>query len=639
MLLCGLAIPCFSQYQLASPDGKIIITAVVDSTLTWSLTIDGKQLLDPSEIGIVINDQRLSVTKGKVKSSTRRVDEMVRPVVPRRQAVLNNTYNELTLKFRSGFSAIFRAYDYGVAYRIRLDGSRDVEVTDEVARFNFPANTTTLFPEEESFISHNERIYKDTTLASLSSDQFCSLPVLFKNNEINLVYSDADLFDYPNMLLRGTGQNSVEAIFPKAVLAVDSTSDRSETITKTADYIAKTSGDRGLPWRAFSMGRQAGELLEHDLVFVLSTENVIDDPSWIRPGRVAWDWYNALNIYGVDFKSGLNTETYKYYIDFASAYGLEYIILDEGWSKSTTDLLAPNKDIDIRKLVAYGESKHVGIILWTLWKPLIQRLDETLDLWAEWGIKGVKMDFMQRSDQQMVNIQEEVARACAAHHMLADFHGTFKPAGLQRKYPNYISNEGVKGSENNKWSADITPRHNVTIPYIRMTAGAMDYTPGVMRNAQEVNFHISFERPVSLGTRAHQVAMYVVYESPLQMFADSPSNYLADPECTGYMSRIPVTWDETRAIEGKVGEYIVVARRKGSTWYLGGMTDWNERNIEVPMDMLGEGSYEATIFSDGTNAARFAEDYKISETTLDKSSKLTVHLAPGGGYVAILEKK
>ncbi len=353
---------------------------------------------------------------------------------------------------------------------------------------------------------------------------------------------------------------------------------------------------------------------------------------------MAWDWYNANNIYGVDFKSGLNTATYKYYIDFAAKNNIEYVILDEGWTKSTTDILHVNPDMDVKELISYGTEKGVGIILWVLWKPLDDNQTEILTTYKNWGAKGIKVDFMQRSDQYMVKSYENIAKQCAELELLVDYHGSFKPSGLRRAYPNILNYEGVRGNENNKWSKEITPEHNVTLPFIRMVAGPLDYTPGAMSNAQETNHAIRFGRPMSLGTRAHQVSMYVIYEAPLQMLCESPSRYYEEQETVEFITQIPTTWDKTKVLQASVGNFIAIARKKDDQWYIGAMTDWDERTLKLDLSFLDEGDYRMEIFKDGTNANTFAEDYKIETVTVNKDSKIDAKLAKGGGWTAILTK-
>jgi alpha-glucosidase len=411
--------------------------------------------------------------------------------------------------------------------------------------------------------------------------------------------------------------------------------DRDLRVVKAADYIAQTTGRRNFPWRVIAIAENDGDLITNDIIYRLGSPLALKETDWIKSGKVAWDWWNANNIFGVDFKSGVNTATYKYYIDFASRYGLDYIILDEGWSVPA-DLFQINPDMNIEELFAYAKEKNVGIILWMLWNALDKDFDRALDQFEKWGAKGIKVDFMQRDDQKMVNFYEKVAKAAAEHRLLVDFHGSYKPTGLRRAYPNVLTREGVRGLENNKWSKDVTPKHDVTLPFIRMFAGPMDYTPGAMINATANDFRDIFNRPMSQGTRCHQLAMYVVFESPLQMLADSPSHYLKEPECMEFLSAVPTVWDETRELNAKIGEYVAVARKRGEAWYIGAMTNWTPRDLEFDLNFLGTGNYKMMSWADGINADRYASDYKKQTRTVTGTEKLKVHLAPGGGWAAML---
>ena len=356
----------------------------------------------------------------------------------------------------------------------------------------------------------------------------------------------------------------------------------------------------------------------------------------MRPGKISWDWWNGLNVYGVDFEAGVNTATYKYFIDFAARYGLEYILLDEGWSVSTLNIREPRREVDLKEIVRYGNEKGVGVILWTLWNPMKKDLTGILDTYRDWGVKGIKIDFMQRSDQEMVNFYEQIARAAYDRGLLVDFHGSFKPAGLQRKYPNVLSFEGVYGMENDKCSKDITPAHDCVLPFTRMVAGPMDYTPGATVNATAADFSVSWSHPMSQGTRAHQAALYVIYESPLQMLCDSPSHYLRTPEFTGFIAAVPTVWDQTAALHASAGEYAAVARRNGDRWYIGAITDWTGRDMEIDLSFLGEGRYRMQYFADGVNADSYAQDFRTGEREVTREDKLNVRLASGGGWAAIL---
>lgn len=630
-------------YELISPDNKLKAEISVKKIIDWSLTFEQNTLVKNCTFSLDFNDKmsfndKLKVTKVVKEENSETIFSPV-PTKFRSQEV---RYNKLLLKFKNNLSAEFRLYNEGFAYRIISNQKTDLIVNNEPIQIEFPDKCRVLFPQEESLQSHYERSYVDTSLSALNSGSFASLPLLVQtDNGNNIVISDADLYDYPCLFLEKAEGNILKSKFPNAVLETlpaQNGADRNEIISKEADYIAKTAGKRNLPWRVFAIAETDKQLLENQMVFNLSREGNTDDFKWVKPGKVAWDWWNANNIYGVDFKSGLNTETYKYYIDFASDFGLEYIILDEGWSKTTTNLFHANPDIDIEALMNYAKSKDVKIILWVLWKPLYQDIDSILEQFVKWGAAGIKVDFMQRADQQMVNIYELITKKAAEQHLLVDFHGAFKPSGLRRAYPNLMAYEGVKGLEHNKWSKDITPDHNLTLPFIRMLAGPMDYTPGAMRNKQLADFAVSFNCPMSIGTRAHQAALYVVFESPLQMLADNPSNYYDEEDCARFIAKIPTTWDETKAIEAKIGDYLVSAKRNGNNWYIGALTDWDERSFEIELSFLDDGIYSMEMLQDGVNANTFAEDYTINMKTVRQGDVISIKMAKGGGFAAILTK-
>lgn len=641
-----LSLECLAQrYKLQSPDKNITIEITAGDGLQWSARLGALQVIAPTAIALFANGQNLVGTKSKIiKKSTDKVEQSFEPAIGYKNAVVDDKFNQLSLALASGLSLDFRAYNDGVAYRFRTDLSDELLIDSEVINLSFPTGTTSLFPQEETLYSHYERTYLPTQLDTLSKGSFCSLPVLFDiNGKAKVVMSESDLHDYPGLFLEANGAGQLNAKFQKYILETkpneESSPDRNEIIVKEADYIAKTTGTRSFAWRTFVISDDDRELIASELNLKVASTSDTQDFSWVRPGRVAWDWYNANNIYGVDFKSGINTDTYKYYIDFASKYGIEYVILDEGWTKSTTEILESNPDIDIPALISYGQEKGVDLILWVLWKPLNENMTAILDRYQSWGAKGIKVDFMQRADQYMVNSYEQIAKACAERQLLVDYHGAFKPAGLRRMYPNVISYEGVKGNENNKWSADANPEHNVTLPFIRMVAGPMDYTPGAVRNANQGNFRISHFRPMSLGTRCHQVAMYAIYESPLQMYCDAPSAYLKEEETISFISQFPSSWEETRVLEAKVGDYVMIARRNGEKWYIGAMTDYTARELTVDLSFLGEGSYQLEIMQDGVNADMFAEDYKKSTIEATPATQLKIKLAGGGGWAAIVSKK
>lgn len=628
-------------YSLKSPNGDLQLSTSIDKTISFQVTFKNKLIISESTIDLKLKDEKSFGTEPKVvKVSESRVNQVLKPVIAQKFSSIKDTYNELTIRCKNDFTITFRAYNEGVAYRFSTSSKKNAIIEEETFDLNFADKTTSFFPQEESFISHNERIYKKTDLDTLSATSFCSLPVLMKVLNTTILLTEADVFDYPGMFMKGTSGNALQATFPKYVTKATpkaGNEDRDQ-ILEYADYQAKTKGKRDFPWRVLVITDKDTDLLKNTMVYQLSRPSKIKDSDWIKPGKVAWDWYNANNIYGVDFESGINTKTYKYYIDFASKYGLDYIILDEGWTKTTVNTRESNPDIDVAELVAYGKEKNVGVILWSLWGPLEKDLS-ILDLYGSWGVKGIKVDFMQRNDQYMVNFYEKVAERGAENHLLVDFHGAFKPTGLHRTYPNVISYEGVKGNENNKWTNEITPEHNVTLPFIRNVAGPMDFTPGSMVNASLKNYNISFDRPMALGTRSHQVAMYVIFESALQMLCESPSTYYKETETTEFISKIPTVWDETFPLEGKVGEHILIARRNGDTWYAAGMTNWNSREVILDFSFLPTGEYTVKLMKDGLNANKYAPDYAIETFDGNATTRKKITLASGGGFTAIINKK
>lgn len=544
----------------------------------------------------------------------------------------------MTLRFSDGISLVFRAYDDGVAYRFNTKLKGDIIVTSELFTLSMPAGTETWYPTEESMMSHNERIFHYGITDTIGPVHLASLPALFKPNGINLLITESDIEDYPGMWIKGDDNNGIVGCQPGYPDKEELIGDRDVYVTNAKDYIAATAGTRSFPWRVFIISPDDAGLIESEMVYKLAAPCRLAETDWIKPGKVAWDWWNANNIYGVDFKAGLNNETYKYYIDFASENGLQYVILDEGWYR-LGDVLDVAPGFDIRELCDYAASKNVGIILWVVWKTFYDKIDEALAQYEKWGVKGIKVDFMQRDDQWMVNYYREVAEKTAEHHMLVDFHGSYKPDGMERTYPNALTREGVKGLENNKWDNSITPEHDVTIPFTRMVAGPMDFTPGAMVNLQKRDFKPMFYRPASQGTRVHQMAMYVVYESPLMMMADSPSNYKKEQECTTFIAGVPVTWDETRVLEAKTGDYIIIARRKGNDWYIGAMTDWSQRTMTVTLPLPSGTKYQIESFADGINADMYAQDYVHSFTESSSDNTITINMAPGGGWAAKITLK
>jgi alpha-glucosidase len=633
--------PADTEYSLFSPDKKIEVRIAAGATLAYSVRHKGGDLIAPSAISMSLEGGRVLGRDAEVRDARRRsVDEKLSPVVKQKAAVIADRYNELTLEFKDDYAVTFRAYDDGAAYRFSTSFPSQITVVSEQAEFAFTKIHRIYFPEEESFYTHQERLYKYIPMNEITAKKFCSVPALVDvEGGPKVAITEADLEDYAGLYLTGLDDAPTKLVgkFPAYPLKEQPKGDRNVLVTERAGYIAKTAGKRAFPWRVLMIAEKDGGLIESPMIYRLARPST-GDFSWVRPGKVAWDWWNDLNVSGVNFRAGVNTATYKYFIDFAAKYGIEYIILDEGWYKRG-DLLTVVPALNMAELIAYGKEKHVGIILWVTWKTLDDQLEPAMNQFSRWGIQGLKVDFMQRDDQWMVNYYYRIAAEAARRHLLVDFHGAYKPTGLFRTFPNVLTSEGVRGLENSKWSKDITPNHDVHLPFIRMAAGPMDFTPGAMINGTQRNFQFVYNQPMSQGTRCHQLAMYVVYESPLQMLADTPTNYLREPEAMAFLSRVPTVWDETLALDGKVGEYVLVARRNGSNWYVAAMTSWTPRDLPLDLSFLGEGNHEMILYQDGINADRNGSDFRMITRTVTKADKLDLKLAPGGGWAAIISPK
>jgi len=548
---------------------------------------------------------------------------------------VENRCNVMTLNMTGDYAVEWRAYDDGVAYRYVLKRKGNIEVKDEAYGFSVPMAYQAHVSMCDGFKTSYEYPYSHVSTADYrSGDKMTYLPILLESPQgYKVLISEANLRDYPAMFLNGTG-NGFESIFPKVPLAFGDDGDRSVKITQEADYIANIEGTRTLPWRFFMISKDDRDVVANEMVFKLSDPCELEEWSWIKPGQVSWDWWNHWNVTGVDFRVGINTDTYKYYIDFAAKYGIPYILLDEGWSKSTREPLEANPDIDLMELIRYGKERNVGLVLWLTWLTVENNFD-LFDKYEQWGIKGVKVDFMDRSDQWMVNFYERVVKEAAKHHLFIDFHGAFKPAGLERRYPNLLSYEGVLGLEQ---GARCVPSNSIYLPFMRGAVGPMDFTPGAMFSAQPEDVKPSRSNAMGAGTRAYQMALYVVFESGVQMLADTPVNYLREDECTQYISSVPTTWDELKVLKAKVGEYVVVARRKGAKWFIGAITNDKPLELNISLDFLSAGkNYSLTSFEDGINADRFARDYKKRISTATKGQQLTLKLVRNGGWCGILE--
>ena len=639
-LLWGTSMNAQTSYDLRSPDNRIEVRVRTAGQVSYDVLLNGRALLEASTLSLDVDHKKLAVNSKVTGAKRRSNDETVEPVVRQKFAKIRDRYNELRVTMDGGYAVTFRAYNEGVAYRLETSlPEKEVKVYGEEANFNFPSDFVVYYPQEDSFYSHNERKYLPQHLTQIEPPFIATLPAVVDAGQgVKVAIAESDLESYPGLWLRGTAPHfGLAATFPPYPLKMMQTSDRDYKVTETADYIAVTSGTRTYPWRVIGVAEHDGDLITNQLVWLLERPSQFQDTSWIKPGKVAWDWWNDWNIAGVDFHAGINTPTYEYYVDFASKYGIPYIILDDGWYK-LGNLLEVTPDLNMQELLDYAKKKNVGIILWASWKTLDDQLIPALDQFEKWGIKGIKVDFMQRSDQIMIDYFYRVCREAAKRHMLVDFHGDQKPATMTRTWPNLINTEGVRGMEWSKWSWDWEPKHNVTLPFTRMFLGPMDYTPGAMRNATQKTFAPIFSQPMALGTRCHQLAMYVVYEAPLQMLSDSPTNYLREPEIMEFLRPVPTEWDETKVLDAKIAEYVLVARRNGSDWYIGAMTDWAPRDLDVDLSFLPDGQFTMEAYQDGANADRFASDYKKTSASVDKTSKVKIQLAPGGGWAARIHR-
>ncbi|MDC2622349.1 glycoside hydrolase family 97 protein [Bacteroides ovatus] len=640
MFLCLVSLlHARNKFELVSPNGEIKVSFNLSDKIYYSIDYNGDVLLKDNYLQLTLKNQVLGQNPKLRRQKRTSIDEHLTPVVPLKYSKVNNRYNQLLLTFKD-YSVEFRAFDDGVAYRFITSRKGDVEVMGEEFAINFPSDYLLHLQQPGGFHTAYEEPYTHVqSNAWKPEERIAVLPVLIDTQkDYKILISESDLADYPCMFLKGTGTNGAISVFPKAPFAFAENSDRSVKITQEADYIAKTKGTRNYPWRYFVISKNDKQLIENIMTYRLAEKNQLQDVSWIKPGQVSWEWWNDASPYGpdVNFVSGYNLETYKYYIDFASKFGIPYIIMDEGWAKSTRDPYTPNPKVNLHELIRYGKEKNVGIVLWLTWLTVENNFD-LFKTFNEWGVKGLKIDFMDRSDQWMVNYYERVAREAAKHNLFVDFHGSFKPTGLEYKYPNVLSYEGVRGMEN---MGGCYPDNSLYLPFMRNAVGPMDYTPGAMISMQPNVYRSERPNSASIGTRAYQLALFVVFESGLQMLADNPTLYYRNEDCTRFITQVPVTWDETVALEAKAGEYVIVAKRKGDKWFIGGMTNngEKEREFTINLDFLNKDrSYQMTSFEDGINAGRQAMDYRCKSSQVKAGEQLTVKMVRNGGFAAIIE--
>lgn len=648
LMAAGICLGADSKnYSLSSPNGRITVKVSAGSKVKYSVSYNNSVVISPSEIAMTLEDG--TVYGGNVQpiGYSKRVVNKTIDAIAYKKAKVKDNFGELTIKFKE-FNIIFRAYDKGVAYRFTTNTKRLFTVKEETAEFNFPADWDSYVAYsasnegtiESQYVNDFESLYNHVPISGWEKDRLAFLPALFEApTGVKVLITEADLRNYPGMFLLGDGSKTVRGHFaPYPTRETQGGHHMLGGVVKErADYIASGTPGQKFPWRVIAVVPEAAQLANLDLVYCLAEPAAEGDWSWVKPGKATWEWWNAWNIYGVDFESGINTETYKYYIDFAAHYGLEYILMDEGWAeKDEADLFKIVPELDLKEVIDYAAKKNVGIILWVGYWAFNKDMNEACRHYSKLGIKGFKVDFMNRDDQKMIEFQQKAAAMGAKYHLLIDFHGTSKPAGLQRTYPNVVNYEGVMGLEQMKWGDYDQMSYDCTIPFIRMAAGPMDYTQGAMRNANKANFRAVRTEPMSQGTRCHQLAEYILFEGPLSMLCDSPSNYYAEDECTSFISSVPTVWDETVMVGGEIGEYVAIARRKGSKWYVGAITNWTPREMDLELGFITTAS-TMTVFRDGVNADKVARDYTKEEEDFPENGRVRVKMAPGGGWAAIIQ--
>lgn len=634
--------------SIQSPNAGISLSVWMNRQLNYKILFNGKAITGNSVIDLVpVNGKALS-TQNKITSS--KIDlvnsQLIVPVSERRKR-MPDCYNQLTIFFKQPYKVTFKIYNEGVAYRISTLFEDSIYIKNEVARFSFLNSPSVYFPlihkksNADIFHTSFEELYPLLAMNQIPDSAIAFSPVLVvpaQNPKIAI--TESDLRDYPGMFLRGTGTDALDGAFARYPLEEKSTNElySQKIVTKRADYIAFTCGKRDFPWRVLMIAAEDKDLPVNDMVYKLSEPTKLTDVSWVQPGKCTDEWIINTNLFNVPFKSGINTATYKYYIDFAKKIGFDRIMMDAGWSNNN-DLFKIVPEIDMDTLAAYAKKQNIKLSMWTLAETLDRQLEPALSQFNKWGVDFIMTDFIDRDDQKTVNFYERVAKACASHHIMIMYHGAYAPKGFNRTYPNAVSREGVLGSEYNVWSEKVTPQHNLVLPFTRMLAGSFDYEPGFLNNSTKAGFRNIEGMPMSFGTRCHQLAMFVVYDSPIQIFSGNPSQGSNEPDFMNLLGSIPTGWDETIIPFAKVGEYIITARQKNDEWFVAGLTDWSKRDFQLKLDFMSQGNYEATLCRDGMNAEKYAADYAITTFDVTNQTVVPVHLAPGGGFLLKLKKK
>ena len=638
-------------YDIQSPDGKLKVVVSVGNNITYTLSHEATEVLSSTPVSMTLESGEVL---GKSPKGAKAKKSGVNRVVASpfySKAEVKEHYNELVLSFSGGYGLIFRAYDDGMVYRFVTNRKDKLTITSEEFGLNFPHDHKAFVSYvldkkptlEEQMFNSFENGYVCEQITKLDNERLIFLPLLVDlGNGKKLCVTEVDLWGYPGSFMNNSTQKSSFSALQARYPSKTEPRNNSYFPLERHNYIAKTSGKRDFPWRVMIVAEDDAALLNSDMVYKVAEPSRIADQSWIKPGKAIWDWWHATALTGVDFRSGMNTETFKHYVDFAAKNGLEYVLVDAGWAIDPDNILAGvRQGMNFKELVSYGKQKGVDILAWMSYRAFHHDMDNVAKHFSDLGIKGFKIDFQDRDDQEIADFIYNAAAICAKYHLVVDFHGIHKPTGLQRTWPNIINYEGVMGLEWVKFgdvnTLDLVT-YDVTMPFIRMKAGPIDYTPGAMRNASKENFRIIRSEPMSQGTRCRQLAAYIVFEAPLAMISDRPSVYEKEKECMDFIAGIPTVWEQSVPLENKVSEYVSIARKKNNDWYIGAMTNWDARELTLDLSFLDEGEYKAEIFYDGVNASRIASDYKKEIVTVPVNRKLLVKMAPGGGFVARISK-
>lgn len=638
ILAVSASLPVYAQKAVTakSPDGQTSVTVTLSDRISYDVVSHGETLLKESVVGMQLRDKTLGEKPVLRKKSIRSVEESVTPLFPMKFSEVDNNYTLMSLEMKGSYAVDFRIYDDGVAFRMRTALPGEIEIMQENTVFQLADECELVLQQPGGFRTGCEESYSVVKSSEWKKeDRMTELPVLIMGKNQKILLSEFDLVSYPGLFLKGNADNSLSAIQPKNPLEYEDDGDRRQRILKEADYIAKTEGTRTFPWRYMLITQEDGRLAENKMPMRLAQKCQIEDVSWIKPGQTCWDWLNGIP-YGpeVTFEGGVNLETYKYFVDFASLHGIPYLIMDEGWALNTRDPYKTNPKVNLPELISYAKSKNVGLFLWLPWLTVEHNMD-LFETFEEWGIVGVKIDFMDRQDQWMIDFYDRVAKEAAEHHIMIDFHGAFHPSGLDYRYPNVLTYEGVRGME---FNGACRPSNSIWIPFIRGAVGPLDYTPGPMICYQPEVHHGNRPFCSGVGTKSYHLAAFVLFESNIQMLMDNPCRYDEWPDCRDYITSVPVNWDETRVLAAEAGQYIVMAKRKGDKWFLGGITNDKKREIEVSLDFLPEGkTLQMTSFVDGVNAARMAMDYRQEKSSVDKNTKLLIKMVRNGGFAGVIE--